>query len=129
MSVLNTLAIVLGIITVATRLPGVVWPKSFREHSMKLIESDLAARVIAVVALALGLTIVVVLLKTRPWLEVVLLVLALLWLPAGAVALWRPDLYRRVANKVLLTNDPTLRALCTLGVLIGFLLCFLGIFG
>lgn len=129
MSLLNTLALILGIITVATRLPGVVWPKSFREHTMKLIESNLAARIIAVVALALGLIIVAALLKSRPWLEVMLLVLALLWLPTGAVALWRPDIYRRVANKVLLSSDLTLRALCCLGVLVGFLLCFLGIFG
>jgi uncharacterized protein YjeT (DUF2065 family) len=129
MSMLHTLAIILGILTVATRLPGVLWPKGFREHSMQLIESNLLTRVLALFALAVGLIIVVTLVKTRPWLEVILLLLALFWLPAGAMMLWNPDLYRRMANKVLLANDLTLRALCGLGVLIGFLLCFLGIFG
>ncbi len=129
MSLLHTLAIVLGILTVATRLPGVLWPKGFREHSMQLIESDLVTRAFACVALAVGLIVVVALIKTRPWLEVVLLVLALVWIPSGAVMLWRPELYRKVANRVLLTDDLTLRALCGLGVAIGFLLCFLGIFG
>lgn len=129
MSMLHTLAIILGILTVATRLPGVLWPKGFREHSMQLIESNLLSRVLALFALAVGLIIVVTLVKTRPWLEVILLLLALFWLPAGAMMLWNPDLYRRMANKVLLANDLTLRALCGLGVLIGFLLCFLGIFG
>lgn len=126
---LHTLAIILGILTVATRLPGVLWPKGFREHSMQIIESDLATRIFALLALAVGLVIVVALLKTRPWLELILLLVALIWLPAGVLMLWNPDLYRRVANKVLLTNDVTLRALCGLGVLIGFLLFFLGIFG
>jgi hypothetical protein len=129
MSVLHTLAIILGILLVATRLPGLLWPKGFREHSMKLMESDLVTRAFAFLALIIGLIIVIALVKSRPWLELVLLFLAMVWLPIGAVTLWKPDLYRRLANKVLLTNDLTLRALCTIGVLVGFLLFFLGIFG
>lgn len=129
MRVLNTLAIVLGILTVATRLPGVLWPKGFREHSMRLVESDLFVRVWAVVVLIIGLLIVAAVLKGQPWLEVVLLVLALLWLPFGTIMLWSPELYRKLATKVILSGELTLRLLCGLGVLIGFLLCFLGIFG
>lgn len=129
MSVLNTLAVILGVLMVATRLPGVLWPKGFREHSMSLIEGDLATRAIAALGLLIGLTIIVALVKARPWLEVVLLLLALVWIPVGAVSIWRPDLYRRVAMRVLLADELTLRALCGLGVALGFLLFFLGVFG
>ena len=129
MTVLHTLAIVLGVLAVATRLPGVLWPKGFREHSMQLVERDLVVRGWALFLLVIGLVIVGAIIRSRPWLEVVLLVVALVWLPAGAMMLWRPELCRRLANKVLLTSDFTLRLLCGLGVLVGFLLCFLGIFG
>lgn len=129
MSVINTLAIVLGILAVATRLPGVLWPKGFREHSMQLVEKDVVVRVAAVFALAVGLIIIGAIIKTRPWLDVLMLALALVWIPAGVTMLWRPEAYRWLANKVLLTSDLSLRLLCGLGVLLGFLLFFLGIFG
>jgi hypothetical protein len=129
MSLLRLLAIAVGILTVATRLPGVFWPKGYREKSLKLAGSDIVVRCLGALALGLGIVVVVALFKDMNWLEIALLVLALIWLPAGSVAAWRPDAYRRFATKVLLSGDLAVRLMCGLGAVVGFLLFFLGVFG
>ncbi|MDV2504321.1 MAG: hypothetical protein RX318_10250 [bacterium] len=129
MTVLHTLAITLGILIVATRLVGVLWPQGYRQYSLRLVESDAALRGAAVLALLVGLIVVVAVIKERSWLEIVLLVFAFIYIPVGMMMLWSVDPYRRWAKKILLTGDLSLRLWCGLGVLVGFLLCFLGFFG
>jgi hypothetical protein len=129
MTVLHTLAIVLGILIVATRLMGVLWPQGYRQYSLRLVESDALLRGAAILALLIGLVVVVAVVKERSWLEIVLLIFALVYIPVGTMMLWSLDPYRRWANKVLLSGDLSLRLWCSLGVVIGFLLCFLGLFG
>lgn len=129
MTVLHTLAILLGILAVAKSLTGLLWPKGYRDYAKKLIESDVILRVSAVVAILIGGIIVVAVLKGSSWLEIILFVVAFLYLPLGAMMLWNPEPYRRLADKILLSGDLAFRLWCGLGVLIGFLLCFLGLFG
>lgn len=126
---LNTLAIVLGILTVAKSLTAVIWPKGYRNFAKKILESDAILRVSAVLPILIGGIIVVALLKGRTWLEVVLVALAFIYLPLGAMLIWNPDPYRRLATKLLHSSDLTFRALCGFGILIGILLFLLGIFG
>ncbi len=126
---LNTLAIVLGILSVAKSLTAAIWPKGYRDLSKKMLESDVILRVLAVVPILIGGIIVVALLKGRTWLEVVLVALAFIYLPLGAMLIWNPDPYRRLATKLLHSGDLTFRALCGIGILIGILLFLLGIFG
>jgi uncharacterized protein YjeT (DUF2065 family) len=129
MTVLHTLAITLGILAVVKSLTGMLWPKGYRDFAKKMLESDVIIRVSAVVAILIGGIIVVAVLKGSSWLEIVLLVLAFLYLPLGVIILWNPEPYRRLANKMLYSGDLAFRLWCGLGVLIGFLLCFLGFFG
>lgn len=129
MTVLNTLAIVLGVLAVAKSLTAAIWPKGYRDFTKKMLESDVILRVLAVVPILIGGIIVVALLKGRTWLEVVLVAMAFVYLPLGAMLIWDPDPYRRLATKLLHSGDLTFRALCGLGVLIGILLFLLGIFG
>ncbi|MEE9520021.1 MAG: hypothetical protein V3V93_07145, partial [bacterium] len=98
---LNTLAIVLGILSVAKSLTAAIWPKGYRDLSKKMLESDVILRVLAVVPILIGGIIVVALLKGRTWLEVVLVALAFVYLPLGAMLIWNPDPYRRLATKLL----------------------------
>lgn len=129
MPVLNTLAIVLGVLAVAKSLTAAVWPKGYRDFTKKMLESDVILRVLAVVPILIGGIIVVALLKGRTWLEVVLVAMAFVYLPLGAMLIWDPDPYRRLATKLLHSGDLTFRALCGIGILIGILLFLLGIFG
>ena len=129
MTVLNTLAIVLGVLAVAKSLTAAIWPKGYRDFSKKMLESDVILRVLAVVPILIGGIIVVAVLKGRTWLEVVLVALAIVYLPLGAMLIWNPDSYRQLATKLLHSGDLTFRALCGVGVLIGILLFLLGIFG
>lgn len=129
MPVLNPLAIVLGVLAVAKSLTAAVWPKGYRDFTKKMLESDVILRVLAVVPILIGGIIVVALLKGRTWLEVVLVAMAFVYLPLGAMLIWDPDPYRRLATKLLHSGDLTFRALCGIGILIGILLFLLGIFG
>ncbi len=129
MTVLNTLAIVLGVLAVAKSLTAAIWPKGYRNFAKKMLESDVILRVSAVLPILIGGIIVVAVLKGSSWLEIVLFVLAFLYLPLGVIILWNPEPYRRLANKMLYSGDLTFRALCGVGVLIGILLFLLGIFG
>ena len=129
MTVLNTLAIVLGVLAVAKSLTAAIWPKGYRNFAKKMLESDVILRVSAVVAILIGGIIVVAVLKGSSWLEIVLFVVAFLYLPLGAIMLWNPEPYRRLANKILLFGDLAFRIMCGVGVLIGILLFLLGIFG
>ena len=129
MAVLHTLAILLGILAVTKSLTGMLWPKGYRDFAKKMLGSDVINRVSAIVAILIGGIIVVAVLKGSSWLERVLFVVAFLYLPLGVIMLWNPEPYRRLANKILLSGDLAFRLWCGLGLLIGFLLCFLGFFG
>jgi len=129
MASLNVLALIIGIIALLVRIPGVVWPDKAKEIGLKFLDNDTAVKTAGIVAFTLGLLIIFVFLKNKTWLEIVLFMLAVTWLPAGVLIFYRPDDYRELARKILGDTLLRVRILSGIGCAIGLLLVLLALFG
>jgi len=129
MASLNVLALIIGIIALLVRIPGVVWPDKAKEIGLKFLDNDTAVKTAGIVAFTLGLLIIFVFLKNKTWLEIVLFMLAVIWLPAGVLIFYRPDDYRELARKILGDTLLRVRILSGIGCAIGLLLVLLALFG
>ena len=129
MASLNVLALIIGIIALLVRIPGVVWPDKAKEIGLKFLDNDTAVKTAGIVAFTLGLLIIFVFLKNKSWLEIVLFMLAVIWLPAGVLIFYRPDDYRELARKILGDTLLRVRILSGIGCAIGLLLVLLALFG
>jgi hypothetical protein len=129
MASLNVLALIIGIIAILARLPGIVWPDKAKEFGLKFLDSDTAVKTAGIVAFTLGLLIIFVFLKNKTWLEIVLFMLAVLWLPCGVLIFYRPDDYRELAKRIMGETLLRIRILSGIGCAIGLLLVLLALFG
>ncbi|HUU50785.1 MAG TPA: hypothetical protein VMW81_07485 [Nitrospinota bacterium] len=129
MAPINIIAIVLGMIIVITRLPGIIWPKNMREFIFKFLENTYAIKLTGLFLFILSLIIFFLFLKERTIVEMIIIILGLIWLPLGIMIFFYPDLYRNLGQKVMGKSLTRIRVLCSIGCFFGLLLILLGLFG
>ena len=129
MTSIHVFAIVLGIFALLTRLPGVIWPEKMREIVIKFLDSKLAIRIAGLIAFHLALLIFFLLLKDKSLLEIVVIIIALIWLPAGLGIFFAPQTYKDLALKVMGESISRVSILSFVGCTVGLLLILLGLFG
>lgn len=129
MAPINIIAILLGVIIIITRLPGIIWPKNMREFVFKFLEKTYAIKLTGLLLFILSIIIFSLFLKDRTLLEIVIVILGLIWLPLGIMIFFYPDLYRNLGQKVMGKSLTRLRVLYMIGCFFGLLLVLLGLFG
>jgi hypothetical protein len=93
MSTLEWIALMLGILIVATRAPALVWPERTREIALSLLDrlEGRQWRFVGVALIAIAVVITLLLIQTMPLINSALLVLSLLLAGAGACGLAFPQ--------------------------------------
>jgi hypothetical protein len=132
MTTVQWIALAIGVLLLATRFPALIWPAPYRERVLALLgrSGPGSIRAIGAFLWVLVVTVVVLVLRTLTLLQGVLLVLAVLFAAAGAVALTHPDGYRRFSESFLTrTPDWALRAGAAVGVALGGWIVYLSLTG
>lgn len=129
MASLKLIAVVVGLVAIISRLPGIIWPEKTKEVALKFLEKDNVLKTIAVVVFTLALIIFLLILKSRTWLETVMFILAVIWVPAGVYIYYWTDDYKELAKKIMGDTLQRVRVLSAIGLAFGFLLVLLGLFG
>ncbi|HEY8514413.1 MAG TPA: hypothetical protein VIS07_02755 [Candidatus Binatia bacterium] len=103
MTTIEWIALAIGVLLLATRIPALLWPSPYRTRVLAILERSGPGLIRALGAFlwVLVVTVVVLVLRTLTLLQGVLLVLAILFAAAGAVALTHPDGYRRMSERLL----------------------------
>ena len=129
MASLKLLALLIGLIAVICRLPGLIWPEKTKEIALKFLEKDNLLKTIAVVIFTLALIILLLILQSRTWLETIMFILAIIWVPAGVYIFYWTNDYKELAKKIIGDTLQRVRIISAIGCAIGFLLILLGLFG
>lgn len=122
LSIMQWMALVIGGLLIATRLPGLLFPKAYRKAALFAARGrPLVLRVAGAFLWIVALMILAVIVDTLPPLHSALLVIAVIFVAGGALILFFPEPYQRVAEKVLVVI-PTfaLRLISLVVVLLGF---------
>jgi uncharacterized protein YjeT (DUF2065 family) len=132
MTTMQWIALSIGVLVLATRLPAVIWPSSYRRTVLDLLHdsSPNVIRALGGFLWVLVVTVVVLVLRTLTVLQGVLLVLAIAFAAGGTVAVTHPEGYRRFSSG-LLTRMPdwALRSAALVGVALGGWLVYLSLTG
>jgi hypothetical protein len=129
MASLKLIALVVGFIAIICRLPGIIWPEKTKEVALKIMEKDNVLKTVGVVIFTLALIIFLLILKSRTWLETVMFMLAVLWLPAGVYIYYWTDDYKELAKRIMGDTLQRVKVLSAIGCAFGLLLVLLGLFG
>jgi hypothetical protein len=128
MSTMQWIGVTIGGLILLTRLPAIIWPGPYRERIRGILEGSgpTGIRSVGAFLWVLVVAVVVLVLDQLSLLEGVLLILAVLFAAAGAVALFAPADYRRFAVGVLgRTPDWAARVGGVVGVALGAWIMFL----
>lgn len=129
LTALQWMAVVVGALLIATRLPGLLAPRMYRKIALRLARGRpgvmrAAGGFLWVVALMILLVIV----QTLPPLQSVMLIFAVLFAVGGGLILFFPAHYQRVAEKVLVVIPGFALRLVSLGVVaLGFTILLLSL--
>ena len=132
MTTIQWIALSIGVLLLATRLPALIWPGPYRRTVLDLLQGSgpTLIRALGAFLWVLVVTVVVLLMRTLTLLQSVLLVMAILFAAAGAVAITHPDGYRRFSESMLSgMPDWALRAASLVGVALGAWLVYLALTG
>mgnify|MGYP000030864129 CR=1 FL=1 len=132
MTTMQWIALSIGVLVLATRLPALIWPGPYRRTVLDILQGSgpNAIRALGGFLWVLVVTVVVLVMRTLTLLQGVLLVLAIAFAAAGAVAITHPEGYRRFSTS-LLTRMPdwALRLAAAVGVVLGSWLVYLSLTG
>ena len=132
MTTMQWIALSIGVLLLATRLPALVWPERYRRTVLDILHATGPGmiRVLGGFLWLLVVTVVALVMRTLTLLQGVLLVLAIAFAAAGAVAITYPEGYRRFSTG-LLTRMPdwALRCAAAVGVALGSWLAYLSLTG
>jgi hypothetical protein len=130
MTTMQWIAFAIGVLLLATRLPALIWPGPYRRTVLDLLQASgpTLIRALGAFLLVLVVTLAVLLMRTLSLLQGVLLVLAIAFAGAGAVAISQPDGYRRFTEQLLVRlPDWALRTAAAVGVALGGWLVYLSL--
>jgi hypothetical protein len=130
MTTMQWIALAIGLLLLVTRAPAVLWPGPYRRTALDLLQGSgrTVIRLLGVFLWVLVVTVVVLLLRTLTLLQGVLLILAVLFAAAGAVAVAQPDGYRLFSERMLARlPDWALRCAALVGVALGGWLVYLSL--
>ena len=93
MSTLDWIALILGALIVATRIPALLWPERTREFAVSWLERLEGGqwRFVGVLFIVIAIVITLLLIETMPLINSVLLVMSLALAGAGACGLAFPQ--------------------------------------
>lgn len=123
---LSYLAILLGALLVLSRLPGVFYPKEFAKVVKSILKQEVF-RVFSVVLLFFSISILLQKYDFTRDAETVMSVLGWLLLLGTILLAWFPDRVVDKANRWL-KNEATTSLGSLLGLVLGFLLMYLGFY-
>lgn len=132
MTTMQWIALSLGILLLATRLPALIWPGPYRRKVLDVLQRSgpTLIRGLGVFLWLLVVTVVVLVMRTLTLLQGVLLVLAILFAAGGTIAIGHPDGYRRMGETVLSRMpDWALRVAALVGIALGGWLVYLSLTG
>ena len=132
MTTMQWIALSIGVLLLATRVPALIWPGPYRRIVLDLLQGSgrTLIRALGAFLLVLVVTVAVLLMRTLTLLQGVLLVLAIVFAGAGAVAITQPDGYRRFSERLLARlPDWALRCGAAVGVALGGWLVYLSLTG
>jgi uncharacterized membrane protein YfcA len=123
---LQFLAILLGSIIIATRLPGIFYPKDFAKVIKKYLKDEQLLRVFSMIPFMFAIAIIAA--KPMFTYDSTLVMSALGWLllVAALYMMWEPEMLRKRAINML-KKPGLVQAACIVAVSIGIALIYLGI--
>lgn len=129
MTTLQWVGLILGLLVIAIRLPGILWPRPYMDKALGIIEAGpTTLRVLGAVLWGFAVVIVALLAKTLSVLQIVLLVMAVLFVLGGGMIVLTPEVYQRFARRIAEgMPDPVIRLVCLVAVVFGSWLVYLSV--
>ncbi len=123
---LKFLAIMLGALCIATRLPGVLYPKAFSKVVKKFLKDEQTMRLVGLFPFMFGVAILMEAPLFMPDWTMVMSVIGWLFLVVALYMMWEPKMLEKRALK-LIKKPGAIQVGCTIAVVIGVGLMYLGL--
>ncbi len=123
---LKFLAIMLGALCIATRLPGVFYPKAFTKVFKKALKDHQFMRALSLLPFGFGVAILMENARLMPDWTMVMSVIGWLFLGVSLYMMWEPKMVEKRAHK-LLKKHGLVQFGCTIAVALGAGLMYLGL--
>ena len=119
---LNLIALVISIILIISRLPGVIWPKKTAALCNTALDNLYFLKVLGIVLLATASYILFIILKKSNLLEIIMIFISVVWLIGGAYVILKPERYRKYGKFIIEKSELSFRILSSLVIILGILL-------
>jgi hypothetical protein len=128
MTSMQWIGLMVGLLVLLSRLPGVIWPGPWVNGVRSLLARTAAVRTLGVVLLVLAGVVVVLLTSTLTFYQTVMLVVAVTCVGGGIVTLFFPAAYRAFADDILSAMPlPAVRVATGVGSALGLWIIYLSL--
>lgn len=125
MTPIEIIALVIGILMVVTRLPGLIWPREFLEWFRKnLFGSTSSIKKVALASIVLGAIFLFYVFRAYGFVDVIVVTISAMIVVFGIVSLTLPEVPRSIISS-LKNKDKVIRITCAVKILIGLVLIYL----
>jgi len=128
MTSMQWIGLIVGLLVLLSRLPGVFWPGPWVNGVRALLARPAAVRTLGLVLLLLAGVVVVLLTSTLTFFQTVMLLVAVACIGGGIVTLLFPEAYRTFSDGVLSAVPlPLVRVATGLGSALGLWIIYLSL--
>lgn len=128
MGTIETIAIFIGILLIATRLPALFWPKkTLKWYQSTFASKPVVVQSVAAIAFLLGLAFAYFIMMQVPLLHMFVSFFALLMLIFGFVILLVPELPHFILTTIMKKSDTKIRLLALIAIVVGALMIYLAL--
>ncbi len=118
---------IIGILIIVTRLPGVLFTKEYIKVITSIVEDKKILAVGALIDLVLGLMMIFTYEYFTEGLYIIVPIFGFIIFIVSLNMIWFPEMvYKKIIKPILKLEEDKMRALATLGFLIGVLFVYLG---
>lgn len=127
MQPLQTIALIIGLVAISTRLPGIFEPRKYMHWLERTFVKKKRFRWIGILSAMIFLLFFYYLLQAVTILEALVSMFVMFGLVFGLLAIFIPELPTAMFAVIIKKSDTTIRVMCTIVVLIGVLLVYLAL--